>query len=202
MKKLFEEDPEVLSVSALTSQIKGMLESSFPTVWVEGEVSNLARPQSGHIYLTLKDETAQIRAAIWRSTANRLRFDLQDGMQVVGQGSLEVYPPRGSYQLILRQVEPKGVGALEIAFRRLHARLAAEGLFAAELKRSLPRFPRRVALVTSPTGAAIRDFLEVMRRRWSGIEVLVIPARVQGEEASTDSPHGSSRLANARRGGP
>ena len=150
----------------------------------------MARPHSGHVYFTLKDSSAQIRATIWRTTASRLRFDLQDGMQVVGQGSVEVYPPRGSYQIILRQVEPKGVGALEVAFRRLHAKLAAEGLFEADLKRALPRFPRRVAFVTSPTGAAIRDFLEVARRRWVAVQVFVVPARVQGEEAPAEIVRG------------
>jgi exodeoxyribonuclease VII large subunit len=175
-----------LTVSELTDRIKETLESAFPSIWVSGEISNLSRPHSGHIYLTLKDEAAQIRGVIWRGAAAGLRFDLQDGLEVICRGDIDVYPPRGSYQLVIRQIEPKGVGALQLAFRQLHARLAAEGLFDAQHKKPLPRFPRRIAFVTSPTGAAIRDFLEVVRRRWRGIHVLVIPARVQGEGAAAD----------------
>lgn len=176
----------VLTVSQLTAGIKELLESSFPAVWVSGEVSNLSRPGSGHCYLTLKDEQAQIRAVLWRTTASRLRFELEDGMEVICQGDLDVYAPRGSYQLVIRKIEPKGVGALELALRRLRERLAAEGLFAAERKRPLPRFPRRVAFVTSPTGAAVRDFLEVLRRRWRGTDVLIVPVRVQGDGAAVE----------------
>lgn len=181
---------QVLTVSGLTRQIKQALEEAFPSVWVTGEISNLARPQSGHVYLTLKDETAQIRGAIWRSVASQLRFDLQDGMEVICEGEIDVYPPRGTYQLIIRQIEPKGIGALQLAFRQLHARLSAEGLFDAAHKKALPRFPRRIAFVTSPTGAAIRDFLEVVRRRWQGVHVLVIPTRVQGEGAAAEIVRG------------
>lgn len=176
----------VLSVAELTEQIKGSLENRFPAVWVSGEISNFSRPQSGHCYLTLKDDQAQIRAVLWRGAAARVRFDLHDGLEVVCQGSLDVYAPRGSYQLVIRQIEPKGLGALELALRRLRERLAAEGLFAHERKRPLPKFPRRIAFVTSPTGAAVRDFLEVLRRRWRGVHVLVVPARVQGEGASSE----------------
>jgi exodeoxyribonuclease VII large subunit len=176
----------VLSVGELTEHIKGTLESQFPHVWVSGEISNFSRPQSGHCYFTLKDDRAQIKAVIWRTAATRVRFDLQDGMQVICQGALDVYPPRGSYQLVVRQIEPKGVGALELALRKLRERLLAEGLFAPERKRPLPRFPRRIAFVTSPTGAAIRDFLEVLRRRWKGVHVLIVPVRVQGDGAAAE----------------
>jgi exodeoxyribonuclease VII large subunit len=176
----------VLSVGELTEHIKGTLESQFPHVWVSGEISNFSRPQSGHCYFTLKDDRAQIKAVIWRTAATRVRFDLQDGMQVICQGALDVYPPRGSYQLVVRQIEPKGVGALELALRKLRERLLGEGLFAPERKRPLPRFPRRIAFVTSPTGAAIRDFLEVLRRRWNGVHVLIVPVRVQGEGAAAE----------------
>lgn len=177
---------KVFSVYQLTCQIKQSLEAEFPGVWVSGEISNLSRPQSGHIYLTLKDERAQLRATVWQSAASRLKFDLHDGLEVVCQGDIDVYPPRGSYQLIVRRIEPLGVGALQLAFRQLHERLAKEGLFDPERKRPLPRFPRRVAFVTSPTGAAVRDFLEVARRRWRGVHVLVVPARVQGPGASKE----------------
>ncbi len=176
----------VLSVSQLTLQIKGVLEGQFPSVWVSGEISNFSRPSSGHCYLTLKDDLAQIRAVMWRGAAKGVRFDLHDGLEVICQGSLDVYAPRGSYQLVIQRIEPKGLGALERALRLLRERLAAEGLFEAARKRPLPRFPRRIAFVTSPTGAAIRDFLEVLRRRWRGVDVLVVPVRVQGDGAAAE----------------
>jgi exodeoxyribonuclease VII large subunit len=159
-------------------------------VWVSGELSDVARPQSGHVYLTLKDEGAQIRGVIWRTAAARVQFDLEDGQEVVCQGVIDVYPPRGVYQLIIRRVEPLGVGALQLALRQLRQRLEAEGLFAAEHKQPLPRFPRHIAFVTSPTGAAVRDFLEVLRRRWQGVRVTVIPAKVQGEGAAVELVRG------------
>jgi exodeoxyribonuclease VII large subunit len=176
----------VLSVSELTLKIKGLLESTFSAVWVAGEVCDLARPQSGHVYLTLKDAGAQLPGILWRSTASRVRFELRDGLEVICRGHLDVYAPRGRYQLIVDRIEPKGIGALELALRQLHEKLAREGLFDAGRKRPLPRFARRVAVVTSPTGAAIRDFLEVLRRRWAGIDVLVVPVRVQGEGAAEE----------------
>lgn len=190
-----DEGPEVLSVSELTLAIKSALERSFTSVWVSGEISDVVRPHSGHVYLTLKDAGAQIKGVIWKTAAARIKFDLQDGMEVVCRGDIDVYPPRGSYQLIIRQVEPLGLGALQLAFKKLYEKLAAEGLFDERHKQPLPRFPRRIAIVTSPTGAAIRDFLEVLRRRWQGIEVLVIPVRVQGEGAAEEIARGI-RLAN------
>ena len=181
-----DDDRRVLSVSDLTDQIKDLLESSFPEVWVSGEISNFSRPRSGHCYLTLKDDRAQIPAVIWRTTAARVRFDVRDGLEVLCRGELGVYPPHGKYQLIIREIQPKGIGALELALRQLREKLAGEGLFAPERKRPLPRFVRRVAVVTSPTGAAVRDFLEVLRRRWSGADVWVVPVRVQGEGAAEE----------------
>lgn len=186
----------VVSVSQLTQQIKQSLEEQFPAIWVCGEVSDMARPRSGHVYFTLKDEHAQLRSVIWRGTAQRLRFEMHDGLELICQGNVEVYAPRGSYQLIVRHVEPRGLGALELALRQLRAKLEAEGLFAPELKKPLPAFPRRIAFVTSPTGAAIRDFLEVLRRRWSDVQVLIIPARVQGEGAASEIASG---IATANR---
>lgn len=185
----------VLSVSQLTASIKDLLEGAFPDVWVSGEISNFSRPQSGHCYLTLKDSDAQIRAVMWRGTASRVRFDMHDGLEVVCHGHVDVYAPRGSYQLVIEQIEPRGMGALELALRQLKAKLEAEGLFDPARKRPLPRFPRTVAVVTSPTSAAIRDFLEVLRRRWRGANVLVIPARVQGEGAAEEIAEGIE-LAN------
>jgi exodeoxyribonuclease VII large subunit len=186
---LFPEEPSpprVLSVYELTAQIKDQLEGSFAEVWVAGEISNFSRPQSGHCYLTLKDDRAQLRAAIWRNTTVRVRFDLHDGLEVICRGRLDVYAPRGSYQLIIEHIEPKGIGALELALRQLREKLAREGLFDAARKRPLPRFARRIAVVTSPTGAAIHDFLQVLGRRWRGADVLVVPTRVQGEGAAAE----------------
>ncbi|MBN1910189.1 MAG: exodeoxyribonuclease VII large subunit [Pirellulales bacterium] len=174
----------ILTVSELTAGIKELLEAAFPSVWVAGEISDLARPRSGHCYLTLKDESSQIRAVLWRSTAARVKFDMQDGLEVVCRGHVDVYAPRGSYQFIVDAIQPKGLGALELALRQLREKLAREGLFDAQRKRPLPRFVRRIAVVTSPTGAAVRDFLQVLGRRWRGADVLVVPVRVQGEGAA------------------
>jgi exodeoxyribonuclease VII large subunit len=178
--------PQTLTVSELTARIKDMLEGSFPAVWVSGEISNFSRPQSGHCYFTLKDDIAQIRAVMWRGTALKLKFAMSDGLEVLCRGHLDVYAPRGSYQLVVDELEPKGVGALELALRKLREKLSAEGLFDPARKRPLPVFPKRIAFVTSPTGAAVRDFLEVLRRRWRGVEVLIIPARVQGDGSVTE----------------
>ena len=178
--------PPAMTVSQLTAQIKSLVEESFPSVWVSGEVSNFSRPQSGHCYFTLKDDKAQIRSVMWRGMATKLPFNMTDGLQIVCRGRLDVYAPRGSYQLVVEQAQPQGVGALELALRQLREKLAGEGLFDADRKQPLPRFPRRIGFVTSPTGAAIRDFLEVLRRRWAGVEVLVIPARVQGQGAAAE----------------
>jgi exodeoxyribonuclease VII large subunit len=179
-------DKSVLTVSQLTALIKGVVEQQFGSVWVAGEISNFSQPQSGHCYFTLKDDGAQIRAVLWRTTAARLKLKLHDGLEVVCRGRLDLYPPRGSYQLVVEELQPQGVGALELALRQLRDKLAKEGLFDAERKRPLPAFPRRIGVVTSPTGAAIRDFLEVLRRRWRGVEVFVFPARVQGDCAAEE----------------
>ncbi len=175
-----------LTVSQLTEQIKDLLEGEFSSLWVCGEISNFSRPQSGHCYLTLKDEGAQLRAVIWRGAAAKVDFKLQDGLEVVCFGNLDVYAPRGSYQLVIRQVQPLGLGALEQRLRRLREKLAAEGLFDPDTKRELPPFPRTIAVVTSPTGAAIRDFLQVLRRRWRDVRVIVLPVRVQGDGAAEE----------------
>jgi exodeoxyribonuclease VII large subunit len=176
----------VLTVSQLTAQLKGVVEESFPSVWVAGEISNFSQPQSGHCYFTLKDDGAQIRGVMWRNTAMRLKLQLHDGLEVVCRGRLDLYPPRGSYQLVVDELQPQGMGALELALRQRREKLAKEGLFDAARKRRLPAFPRRIGVVTSPTGAAIRDFLQVMKRRWRGVEVLVFPARVQGDCAADE----------------
>ncbi|MCH8840666.1 MAG: exodeoxyribonuclease VII large subunit [Planctomycetes bacterium] len=185
----------MLTVTQLTAQLQGVVEGKFSEVWVAGEISNFSRPQSGHCYFTLKDDAAQLRGVVWRGTASKVKFNLEDGLEVVCRGHLDVYPPRGSYQLVVEQIHLQGVGALELALRKLREKLGKEGLFDAERKQRLPTFPRRIGVVTSPTGAAIHDFLEVLRRRWRGVEVFVFPVRVQGDGASTEIADGI-RMAN------
>jgi exodeoxyribonuclease VII large subunit len=175
---------KVLSIGELTRSVQRLLEDAHPNVWVEGEVSNLARPSSGHVYLTLKDEEAPLKAVLYRGFALRLRFDLRDGMRVVARGRLSVYQPRGEYQLLIEEVQPKGIGPLELAFRQLKEKLSVRGYFDPKRKRPLPRVPRRVVLVTSPTGSAVRDMLEILGRRWPAAEVWLCPVRVQGEGAA------------------
>jgi exodeoxyribonuclease VII large subunit len=177
---------KVLQVSELTQAVKGLLEEGFGAVWVAGEISNLARPPSGHLYLTLKDGQSQVRAVIWRGIALRLRFEPHDGMAVLARGRVTVYAPRGEYQLQIEELHPQGVGALELALQQLREKLSARGYFDARRKKPLPRLPRRIALVTSPTGAAVRDMLEILARRWPAAEVVVYPVRVQGDEAAAE----------------
>jgi exodeoxyribonuclease VII large subunit len=176
----------ILSVSELSRLIKGTLESAFPSVWVCGEVAEVSQPASGHIYFTIRDEYAQMRAVIWRSVASRLRLSLEEGLQVLCHGELDVYLPRGTYQLCVRHVEPVGVGSWQLALRQLYQKLAAEGLFDARRKRPLPAFPRWVGLVTSPSGAVVHDFLQIARRRCRGVPILIVPTRVQGEGAADE----------------
>ena len=178
-----DRERRVYTVSELTASIKATLEEGFPMMWVEGEISNLRTPSSGHAYFTLKDEGAQISAVLFRGRGRRVRFDLEDGMQVLAFGGLDVYAARGQYQLVIEMMEPKGLGALQLAFEQLRRRLAAEGLFDEERKRPLPAFPRVIGIVTSPTGAAIRDMLNIIDRRFADLRILITPVRVQGDEA-------------------
>jgi exodeoxyribonuclease VII large subunit len=173
----------VCTVGELAMRIKAQLEDQFPAVWVEGEISNLRTPSSGHAYFTLKDDTAQLRCVLFRGRGRRVAFQPEDGMQVLAFGGLDVYLARGEYQLVVELLEPKGVGALQLAFEQLKRRLEAEGLFDAARKRPLPPFPRTIGIVTSPTGAAIRDMLHVIDRRFADLRILITPVRVQGEEA-------------------
>lgn len=177
---------DVQSVSDLTARVKEQIETQFADVWVAGEVSNLTRASSGHVYLSLKDEAAVLRGVIWRGTMQSLAIEPADGLAVVCHGRLEVYPPRGTYQLTIDRLHAVGTGTLEARLRRVHALLDAEGAFAAARKRPLPEFPARIAVVTSPTGAAIADFLETLFARWRGTEVIVIPSRVQGAGAAEE----------------
>jgi exodeoxyribonuclease VII large subunit len=174
----------ISTVTQLTSQIKTLLEGTFPDIWVEGEISNLSIPQSGHAYFTLKDEQSQIRAVMFRSAQRFLKFTLQHGIQVICRGRISVYEPRGEYQLIIDYIEPKGVGALQLAFEQLKTRLEKEGLFDLDRKKALPILPQRIGIVTSPTGAAIRDMLRVIKRRHPKMHILIYPVPVQGTEAA------------------
>lgn len=182
MPELF---PPLLTVSELTRLIRSNLEHQFPSVWVEGEISNLRCPSSGHQYFTLKDQASQIRAVLFRSQAERLKFALQDGLEVLVFGRLTVYEPRGDYQLLLDAVEPKGIGALQLAFMQLKSKLEAEGIFRDFRKRPLPDFPERIGVVTSPVGAALHDLLTIMHRRWPLAQILIAPVAVQGGEAAS-----------------
>jgi len=185
----------VFSVSELLAVVRGELETGVGRVWVAGEVSNLAQPASGHVYLTLKDRGGQVRAALFRQHARRLRFALEDGLEVIVHGDVTVYEARGDLQIIVREVEPRGLGALQLAFEQLRARLEAEGLFDAAHKRALPLHPRRVGVVTSPTGAAIRDVVEVTGRRFPATPLLVAPTRVQGDGAEAEIVAALDRVA-------
>ncbi len=177
-------DPEnILSVSELTLQLKQVVESSFVRVAVAGEIVDLTTSSSGHVYFVLKDKASQIRATIWRSTAQRLRFQLEDGQEVVCRGAIQLYGPRGTYQLIVHQLEPFGIGAQQLAFQQLFQKLKAEGLFDAQHKKSLPNYARRIGIVTSPAGAAIHDVIQVIRRRWRDVELYLFPTQVQGDTA-------------------
>jgi exodeoxyribonuclease VII large subunit len=180
-------EPLVLTVSTLTRKVRGLLEDGIGEIWVEGEVSNLRRQSSGHAYFTLKDASSQIACVLFAGQTAQLRgMNFADGVHVQIQGSLTVYEPRGNYQIIVRRVQERGVGALQAKFEELKRRLDAEGLFAPGKKRPLPKFPRRIGVVTSPTGAAIQDFLNVLHRRQRGIEVVIFPVRVQGKGAAAE----------------
>ena len=191
---LFDIEPEVLTVTQLTAQVQALLEQAFPTLLVGGEITSFKRHSSGHLYFNLKDQGAVIRAVMWRSSAQRLKFALADGLEVIARGRLSVYAPRGDYQLYVDSLQPQGAGAQELALRQLMEKLAKLGYFAAERKKPLPRFPRRIALVTSPTGAAVRDMLETLARRWPLADVWVCPVRVQGLASSFEIAGALRRL--------
>jgi exodeoxyribonuclease VII large subunit len=176
----------ILTVSELTQEIRDILEMKFPNIWVEGEISNLRVPASGHTYFTLKDDFSQIRAVLFKMQARTLRFVLEDGLHVICRGRVSLYERRGEYQLILEEVEPKGIGALQLAFLQLKDRLEKEGLFDPVHKRPLPMIPQSIGIVTSPTGAVIRDMLHIIHRRFENIHILLSPVRVQGEGASLE----------------
>jgi exodeoxyribonuclease VII large subunit len=174
----------VLTITEVTMLVREQLEQSFSDLWLEGEICNLRAPSSGHLYFGLKDAKSQIRGVLFRASAQRLRFSLRDGLQVVARGRLTVYEPRGEYQIVLEYLEPKGVGALQIAFEQLKEKLAREGLFDEIRKRPLPFLPRRIGIVTSLSGAALRDILAVLRRRCPLLGVVIHPVPVQGDGAA------------------
>ncbi len=178
--------PRIYTVSQLTAEIKSLLEGKFDLIWLEGEISNFSCPSSGHFYMSLKDEHAQIRTVMFRPQARYLKFTPEDGMMVIAKGRIGVYEPRGEYQIIIDYLEPLGVGALAAAFEQVKRKLALEGIFDEDQKRPIPFLPQRIAVITSPTGAAIRDFLRISYRRMPNLDITIVPARVQGDEAARD----------------
>lgn len=186
----------IYSVTQITQLIKLELESSFPLLWVEGEISNFHRHHSGHLYFTLKDEASQLRTVIFRSDAQLVPFELKDGLQVICRGRINVYEPRGEYQLLADVVEPKGKGALQLAFEQLKEKLKAEGLFDPKFKKKLPLLPKKVGIVTSPRGAAIVDILKTLERRFSRLHILIYPVKVQGEGAASEIVEGIDCLGS------
>lgn len=188
--ELFEEDTKesrhVLSVSQLTTNVRKLLEKQIGATWVSGEISNLRVQSSGHAYFSLKDDKAQLSCVLFRGVSIPGRSALDNGLQVILQGDVTVYEPRGQYQLIVRQLEFQGAGALQIAFEKLKRKLDEAGYFAPERKRPLPRYPQRIGIVTSPTGAALRDVLHVIERRFPALKIIIAPCRVQGQGAATE----------------
>lgn len=177
---------KIYSVAEITRQIKGQLEDCFSEVWIEGEISNFKPASSGHFYFSLKDDQAQIKGVMFRGDNARLKFKLENGLSVVAYGRVTVYEPRGEYQIIVEHLEPKGAGALQLAFEQLKKRLEEEGLFAAERKRPIPFLPEKIGIVTSPTGAVIRDMIHVLTRRFPNVRVLLHPVAVQGAGAAAE----------------
>lgn len=178
--------PKIYSVAEITRHIKFLIEESFPSLVVRGEVSNLSLHSSGHVYFTLKDELAQIKCVIWRSQAERMGVALEDGMKVLARGKLSLYERGGYYQITISGLQPEGIGELQLAFERLKKKLYAEGLFSEEHKKPIPEYPETVGIVSSPTGAAIRDIVSVIRRRMPSIQIILAPVKVQGEGAANE----------------
>ena len=174
------------TVSEISRGIRTSLEHKFSKIGVLGEISNVRKPSSGHIYLTLKDKNSQLQAVVFRNSASRIKFELKDGMEVISFGSITVYEPRGQYQLIINKIEPKGIGALQLAFQQLKEKLEKEGLFDSAHKKPLPFIPQKIGIVTSPTGAAIKDILNIIDRRLANVEILIYPVKVQGEGAAQE----------------
>ena len=187
-QKVFSKEKveKFFTVSQITRKIRASLEYNFSSVSILGEISNIRKPGSGHIYLTLKDKGSQLQAVVFRNIANKIKFELKDGMEVISFGSVTVYEPRGQYQLIINKIEPKGIGALQLAFQQLKEKLEKEGLFDQAHKKPIPFIPQKIGIVTSPTGAAIKDILNIIDRRFANIEILIYPVKVQGEGAAQE----------------
>ena len=187
-QKVFSKEKveKFFTVSQITRKIRASLEYNFSNVSILGEISNVRKPGSGHIYLTLKDKSSQLQAVVFRNIANKIKFELKDGMEVISFGSVTVYEPRGQYQLIINKIEPKGIGALQLAFQQLKEKLEKEGLFDQTHKKPIPFIPQKIGVVTSPTGAAIKDILNIIDRRFANIEILIYPVKVQGEGAAQE----------------
>ncbi|MBI2974372.1 MAG: exodeoxyribonuclease VII large subunit, partial [Deltaproteobacteria bacterium] len=181
-----EKTPRIFTVGEIIGAVRGLLEGNFANLWVVGEVSNLRTSPSGHTYFSLKDSKALLKSALFKGFASKLKFQIKDGMELVCHGNLSLYEKGGDFNLIVDHCEPKGVGALQLAFEQLKDKLAKEGLFAAERKKPLPFLPRKIGIVTSPTGAAIRDILNILGRRFPDIDVLLYPVRVQGDGAAAE----------------
>ena len=190
---------QIFSVSEFNQNIKLFLENKFPMLWIHGEISNLRMPSSGHLYCTLKDEKAQISVVIFRGQLRQLKFEIKEGMGIVGLGRLSVYEPRGTYQIILEYAEPKGVGALQLAFEQLKRKLDQEGLFDPSKKSALPFLPRAITVITSPTGAVLRDILHIINRRFSGIPIDIWPVKVQGHGAAEEIAQAISKANQCKR---
>lgn len=186
----------IYKVSELTSSIKLILEDSFPNIWVEGEISNLRCPSSGHIYFTLKDDRSELKSVFFKSDNEKIKFDIKDGMHVICSGRISVYEKQGVYQLYITSLEPKGIGALQLAFEQLKEKLFKEGLFDESRKKPLPMLPDRIGIVTSSTGAAIMDILKVLKRRFSNVEVVINPVKVQGEGAKEEIANAITEFNN------
>ena len=191
-----ETNEKFFTVSEITREIRTSLEHKFSNIGVLGEISNVRKPGSGHVYLTLKDKNSQLQAVVFRNTASRIKFELKDGMEVISFGSVTVYEPRGQYQLIINKIEPKGVGALQLAFQQLKEKLEKEGLFDHAHKKEIPFIPKKIGIVTSPTGAAIKDILNIIDRRFANVEVLIYPVKVQGEGAAQEIAEAITELNN------
>jgi len=191
-----ETNEKFFTVSEITRGIRTSLEYKFSNIGVLGEISNVRKPSSGHVYLTLKDKNSQLQAVVFRNSASRIKFELKDGMEVVSFGSVTVYEPRGQYQLIINKIEPKGIGALQLAFQQLKEKLEKEGLFDHAHKKDIPFIPKKIGIVTSPTGAAIKDILNIIDRRFANVEILIYPVKVQGEGAAQEIAKAITELNN------
>ena len=187
-QKVFSKEKveKFFTVSQITRKIRASLEHNFSNISILGEISNVRKPGSGHVYLTLKDKSSQLQAVVFRNIANKIKFELKDGMEVISFGSVTVYEPRGQYQLIINKIEPKGIGALQLAFQQLKEKLEKEGLFDQAHKKPIPFIPQKIGIVTSPTGAAIKDILNIIDRRFANVEILLYPVKVQGEGAAQE----------------